>query len=864
MKEWDFEDLDRPTQMAIEDITTAFVKNNKNTQEVQDDFQDVITELNDEGYNVDEKGMSIYFRNRADNEKIRAEVYDAEKGIIRHFSEGRELMRVKYLGRSVDDIRESIRHEIVVPTQLAIESAAEIVTQLEHFLKNPQEETGKYAFEKPFEQKDFDLFHSMIALLDDDNDESIEVWDTNFITQTAKALSNFDMVSSSERKAFYDYWEQKNALYKTFARTVFGLEGVAKDIESVKISQSLLDELMASDMMAEKDKEKLEDAEILTTVQQFRKDIKDIVIPNYLIEFRSISMKQLKDDSLVTELVRKYLKTIGAPLPSSIRVAERAKADDDKVVHPQLAEDKQQTQQERTSIPAAGEYTQEQAEIQETLKRYDEIHVDPLFAMVVKSDNSKLDYLYTDEVLAQAKESIKLHMAQGRPDLIETLWSVYEQHIDKFLNNYKQAQQIINEEGNSFYLPIMDESTNMNIIESLNIKGGFVVEYIDWTGTSNETEPMKYSEAVKFVNTNVKKFVKVLAKTLKLVPSIYAVSGMAKKKKVKGVGSGFSERADIGGQVGGSDPRLPEVDEEIMQDLEETWDMMRKYYIEPFESRYVFNEDPPDFYTDKVFEDLRLALEEDAVYLSLKSILDPMRGDPPIKGEDLENMSIAIAGINEGSMQTLDTDTKKDWARFCNGYINLFQGVGRKPEKYMEMRRNVKAVVGSLLYDIGLNTFTQEELQKEKFMGRKLTYWKDKQEDSNIELERIIGLLVSRGFQKFIERIDDENLTSQYKRLKGTITRNNTLKITSITRAMLAAKDLLLKMQGNKVYKGTMDIHDVDNISFIIDLIQKENKIDLYATDIEKIVKHEGAFNTVATDMGLHEDIIYKVKGMFR
>ena len=85
--------------------------------------------------------------------------------------------------------------------------------------------------------------------------------------------------------------------------------------------------------------------------------------------------------------------------------------------------------------------------------------------------------------------------------------------------------------------------------------------------------------------------------------------------------------------------------------------MMRKYFIEPFESRYVFNEDPPDFYTDKVFEDLRLALEEDAVYLSLKSILDPMRGDPPIKGEDLENMSIAIAGINEGSMQTLDTDT---------------------------------------------------------------------------------------------------------------------------------------------------------------------------------------------------------------
>ena len=132
-------------------------------------------------------------------------------------------------------------------------------------------------------------------------------------------------------------------------------------------------------------------------------------------------------------------------------------------------------------------------------------------------------------------------------------------------------------------------------------------------------------------------------------------------------------------------------------------------------------------------------------------------------------------------------------------------------------------------------------------------------------MANVIGLLVSRPFKKYIERKDNEDLTQQYSILKATISRVNWVKFTGpITYAMLDAKDLLLKMKGEQVYKGTMDLYDADDISYIIDLIQKENKIDLYATDIEKIVKHEGAFNTVATDMGLNEDIIYKVKGMFR
>ena len=285
----------------------------------------------------------------------------------------------------------------------------------------------------------------------------------------------------------------------------------------------------------------------------------------------------------------------------------------------------------------------------------------------------------------------------------------------------------------------------------------------------------------------------------------------------------------------------------------------------PFESKYVFNKDKPDFYEDKTFEDIRVFIRDDPVQMVLTSMLDPERGDPNISPEDLEHMSKAITHLDRGSMNVLDTDTRNRWLKFINGYTNLFQGVGTDSQKYLKLRDDAKAVVGSILYDIGMNSMSEDDLAKEKFKNRLLTYWKEQQEESNLELANVIGLLVSRPFKKYIERKDNEDLTQQYSILKATISRVNWVKFTGpITYAMLDAKDLLLKMKGEQVYKGTMDLYDADDISYIIDLIQKENKIDLYATDIEKIVKHEGAFNTVATDMGLNEDIIYKVKGMFR
>ena len=85
-----------------------------------------------------------------------------------------------------------------------------------------------------------------------------------------------------------------------------------------------------------------------------------------------------------------------------------------------------------------------------------------------------------------------------------------------------------------------------------------------------------------------------------------------------------------------------------------------------------------------------------------------------------------------------------------------------------------------------------------------------------------------------------------------------------ITQAMLQATDMLRKMVGKRIYKSNLDISDIDNLSYVIDLVKSENKVDIYGVDIYNIVNSQSSFNTLALDYGISEEVIYKIKGMFR
>ena len=81
---------------------------------------------------------------------------------------------------------------------------------------------------------------------------------------------------------------------------------------------------------------------------------------------------------------------------------------------------------------------------------------------------------------------------------------------------------------------------------------------------------------------------------------------------------------------------------------------------------------------------------------------------------------------------------------------------------------------------------------------------------------------------------------------------------------MLEATDIIRKMNNETIYKAKLDISDIDDISYVVDLIEKENRIDLYGIDIYNIVKSQSSFNDIADKLGLSTEVVYKVKGLFR
>ena len=56
----------------------------------------------------------------------------------------------------------------------------------------------------------------------------------------------------------------------------------------------------------------------------------------------------------------------------------------------------------------------------------------------------------------------------------------------------------------------------------------------------------------------------------------------------------------------------------------------------------------------------------------------------------------------------------------------------------------------------------------------------------------------------------------------------------------------------------------MDDIDFVSNMIKKEDRIDIFAKDIEGIVESTNSFNTISKSFGVSEEVIYKVKGMFR
>lgn len=86
----------------------------------------------------------------------------------------------------------------------------------------------------------------------------------------------------------------------------------------------------------------------------------------------------------------------------------------------------------------------------------------------------------------------------------------------------------------------------------------------------------------------------------------------------------------------------------------------------------------------------------------------------------------------------------------------------------------------------------------------------------------------------------------------------------NLSKSYTIATDMIRKSKGLTMYKSYMDINDIDDVDYVIDLIYKEDRVDIYAHDIETILSLNISNDTMASGVGLNPNIIYKIRGMFR
>ena len=75
-----------------------------------------------------------------------------------------------------------------------------------------------------------------------------------------------------------------------------------------------------------------------------------------------------------------------------------------------------------------------------------------------------------------------------------------------------------------------------------------------------------------------------------------------------------------------------------------------------------------------------------------------------------------------------------------------------------------------------------------------------------------------------------------------------------IENSLMKAIDLLRKGNGLMVYKAHLDMANVDDVSIVSDLIKKENRVDLYAQDMETILNSQNkTFKQLSTQLGVSQ-----------
>ena len=71
-------------------------------------------------------------------------------------------------------------------------------------------------------------------------------------------------------------------------------------------------------------------------------------------------------------------------------------------------------------------------------------------------------------------------------------------------------------------------------------------------------------------------------------------------------------------------------------------------------------------------------------------------------------------------------------------------------------------------------------------------------------------------------------------------------------------------MKDKDIIKSYLSLTNVDQMGLVINKIHREHRMDVTATEVDKIVKSVSSYESISRNYGINEEVVYTIKAMFR
>lgn len=287
--------------------------------------------------------------------------------------------------------------------------------------------------------------------------------------------------------------------------------------------------------------------------------------------------------------------------------------------------------------------------------------------------------------------------------------------------------------------------------------------------------------------------------------------------------------------------------------------IVQPLYIEEMNGRFFFGKDVPDFIKTEGYTQLKDSVKK-TVGRQIRT-----QGVSVIEPEDLDYLTKYFKSLKMYSRVDLTTlrSQSKNAVEVFNKIANLAATSRKERTRYNE---RIQDALGNIIFDIYETQGIDATQINTVFIDKPIKEYQNVVDD-NLIITYLMELVSDPDFIKYANR--EGGMQKNLAELKKTLQSGILGKIydeekMDLSKSYTVATDMIRKSKGLSVYKAYMDINDIDDVDYVIDLIYKEDRVDIYAHDIETILTLNISNDTMASGVGLNPNVIYKIKGLFR